>query len=411
MRSKSSSRRSGRGCAGTRGPYGLRLVLLLLAVGAPGLAAQTAVAPPKPLLVLLDAETQAWDQACAERGWRCIAPWVSLPGADVDQRIHALEAKLGEVEKSGTVDPRRVYLAGHGESASAVFYVAARAPYLWAAAVALGGTPRPAIDSNRLYAANTTDVPVLWLFAPAEDEQMARELQSAGFNLEWRRETTVQLPQVMDWMAGHQQDEFPAKVDCETGNQSFPRCYWIEITRFDAAQRNDVLDSTRVQPGSGAFLAVGPFGFDANAPGPGVLVSLLPPKYEGPLRVNDRIVAIDGKPLPDAHAYVQLMDQTVQEKPAVIMVQRGDQRQRIETKITLPKRVEMITARVQGQYLTESKEIQVISRAVAQMRLNVPPQWVPATITWNGSELVKAESAGCWLLNEKEQLLHAGRCP
>ena len=42
------------------------------------------------------------------------------------------------------------------------------------------------------------------------------------------------------------------------------------MTKFDAGQRNDVLDSTRVQPvGSGAVLDLGGFGFNLADPGPG----------------------------------------------------------------------------------------------------------------------------------------------
>ena len=72
---------------------------------------------------------------------------------------------MEEAEKRLPVDTSRVYLAGQGDAASALFYVVTRIPDLWAAAVAAGGSPRAAIDSNRLFAANTTNLPVLWLFA------------------------------------------------------------------------------------------------------------------------------------------------------------------------------------------------------------------------------------------------------
>jgi hypothetical protein len=268
------------------------------------------------------------------------------------------------------------------------------------------------MDSNRLYAVNTTNVPLLWLSAGAGDQKMAGILKASGFNLEWKEGRSVAPEAVFQWLGEHRRDAFPAAVDCETGTPTFPRCYWIEMTRFDPAERNDVLVSTRVTPvGSGASLDLGGFGFSAAEAGPGVLVSWLPPKYAGPLKLNDRIMEIGGKPLADAQAYVRLMDQTVEEKPVAVSVERGKARVRLETRIVVPKREETVTARVQGRYLPDLHEIQILSRTVAQMRITVPPEWVPASINWNGSDLVKAETAGCWLLNEQKELLSAAKCP
>jgi hypothetical protein len=186
-----------------------------------------------------------------------------------------------EAEKRLPVDPNRVYLAAQGGSVSTLFYVAARMPDLWAAAVAAGGSPRAAIDSNRLFAANTTNLPVLWLFAKQgrgapRQEAAVRRLQSGV-----ARADRAKPSEIFDWLAAaHQRDPFPSTADCETGSPLFTHCYWVEVTKFDPAESNDVLDSTRVQPlGSGAVLAIGPFGFNPGEPGPGVLVASLPEKY------------------------------------------------------------------------------------------------------------------------------------
>ncbi len=361
--------------------------------------------------MLLGGDAKPWQGWCAQRGWELLTPWAGSSERNIDLRIQALEKQLAELEQRAGVDASRVYLVGQGEGATAVFYVAARAPDLWTAAVALGGTPRPAIDTNHLYAVNTANVPVLWLFAEARLEPLAKLLRDAGYNLESRQAASANPEQVFDWLAKHERDPHPAKVDCETGTPLFARCYWVQMTKFDPAEKNDVLVSTRVTAGSGAMLAAGPFGFDVSQPGPGVLVSQLPANYSGPLKTGDRIVAVGGKPLADADAYVQLMDQTVEEKPVVIMVQRGENRIRVETQIVLPRRDELITARVQAQFLPEMKEIQVLSRAVAEMRVTVPAEWAPATINWNGAEVAKEAAAGCWLLSVQKELLHAARCP
>ena len=107
---------------------------------------------------------------------------------------------MEEAEKRLPVDPNRVYLAAQGGSVSTLFYMAARMPDLWAAAVAAGGSPRGAIDSNRLFAANTADLPVLWLFANKDEEPLGKKLQSAGFNLEWREPAAAKPAEIFDWL-------------------------------------------------------------------------------------------------------------------------------------------------------------------------------------------------------------------
>ena len=370
-----------------------------------------AQAPKSPLLVLLGGDAKVWQAACEERGWQFMEAQTDTAGKSADQRVKALAGEVEEAEKRLPVDPDRVYLAAQGGSVSTLFYVAARMPDLWAAAVGAGGSPRTAIDSNRIFAANTTHLPVLWLSANKDEEPLGKKLRSAGFNLESRELAMAKPAEIFEWLAAHRRDAFPTTADCETGNPLFPRCYWMEVTRFDPAERNDVLDSTRVQPlGSGAQLAIGPFGYNPGEPGPGVVVASLPEKYEGPLKVNDRIVELGGKELTNAAEYAQILYRTFDEKPVAAMVERGKQRLRLETKIVLAAHAEPVTARVRAQYLPELQEVEVVSRAIAQMKLTLPEAWLPVRINWNGTELIKATEAGCWLLDERKELLTAKRC-
>jgi predicted esterase len=382
------------------------LVLALLAV--PPAAAQ---APKSPLLVLLGGDSKIWQAASQERGWQFLEPPSDSAGKSADQRIKALAAAVEEAEQRLPVDPNRIYLAAQGGSVSTLFYVAARMPDLWAAAVAAGGSPRAAIDSNRLFAANTTNLPVLWLFANKDEEPLGKKLQSAGFNLDWRELTTANPSAIFEWLAAHQRDPFPAKADCETGSPLFTHCYWVEVTKFDPAESNDVLDSTRVQPlGSGAVLALGPFGFNPGEPGPGVLVASLPQKYEGPLKIGDRILELGGKELKNGAEFAQILYQTFEQKPVVVMVQRGKEHVRLETQIEIAPRAEPVTARVRAQYLPDLREVEVVSRAITQLKLTLPDSWLPARITWNGTEVANASAPGCWLLDEQKELLTAKRC-
>jgi hypothetical protein len=307
------------------------------------------------------------------------------------------------------VDPARVYIAGRGDAVASVFYAISRMPDLWAAGVALGGSPKAALDSNRIFAANSTLVPLLWI---AEDDSrpMVEKLIAAKLNLEWQPASGFHTAALIQWLARHERDAFPLSIDCETNSPTFARCYWIQPAKFDASERNDVLASTRIPGGTGAALDLGAFEFKGDDPGPGVLVTSLPAKYSGPLKPGDRLMALDGKPLATARQYLELLEKLTEEKPATVTVQRGKERIRVETRITLPRRDSGVTARVQAQYLPAEKEIQIVSRTITEMRVTVAPQWIPATLLWNGLSLENLEEAGCWVLSVQKELLHAEKC-
>lgn len=379
-------------------------------LGLPGsLPAQPTTAP---LLVLLEGDAPSWQKWCETVHWQFLAPWGALPGKSVDEKLKAFDRTVSEAAGKPGVDAGHVYLVTQAGGTPTLFYVLSRLPDLWTAGVALGGNPRPAIDTNRIYAVNSTNVPVLWMSGAKEDQATADWLKKAGYNLEFKVVESPGPREIFEWLASKHRDRNPASVDCETGSPLFARCYWIEMTRFDPAERNDVLTSTRVPPmGSGAKLDLGAFGINRADSGPGVLVNYLPPDYSGPLKLNDRIVGIGGKSIANPAAYVGTMDQLTEAKPVVVMVERGKERTRIETQIVLPTRDEIITARVQGRRLVDTNEIQILSRAITGMRLTLPADWVPAALNWNGTDLGKADTPGCWLLDEQKAILSAKKCP
>ncbi|MBZ5580721.1 MAG: hypothetical protein LAQ30_00700 [Acidobacteriia bacterium] len=393
MRSKNSLRRFVPAC----------VTISLLGGGAGQAAEQTAKTPA--IAVLAGGEAAQWQAWTKDLGWRVIVP-DSSAGQGADVHVQAVSAAVQEAIRNSGVDPDRVYLAAR--SAADVLYTISRTPDLWAAAVAAGGSPQAAIDTNRIFAANFRNTPVLWISQDPGTQDLAGKLKSAGLNLE-RRSGDVAAGSVLQWLAAHQREEFPLSVDCETNAPAFARCYWIQLTKFDPAERNDVLPTTLIPGSSGAALDLGGFSYKLDDPGPGVLVNL-PQKYSGPLKTGDRIVALDGKPVENARQFAETMEKTTEEKSAVAMVQRGAERKRIETRIVLPKRDPVVTARVQGKYVPEDKEIQVITRTVTELRVTVPPQWVPANLYWNGLALEDIKTPGCIALKMNKELLRAERC-
>ena len=387
----------------------------VLACGTISLLAQVSpaqsAAAPQPAIALVDstdaAQWQTWTQGT---GWHILAPSAG-PEATIDARIEALEKLIDEAIQTGGVDRKRIYLAGRGGSSAAVFYAISQRPDLWAAAVAVGGSPRAAIDSGRLYAANFTNVPVLWIASAAEDAATAEKLRAAGLPLEWRSGSAAKIGEILEWLSAHSRADYPSNLDCETNSPAFASCYWIQMTKFDPAERNEVLDSTRIAPTDTAALDLGGFGFKPGDPGPGVLVSYLPKGYSGKLKPGDRLVALDGRKIADAQEYVQTMAQVKEERPATVMVERGKEHIRIETRIVLPQRPVRLTARVQARYVAAEDEVQIISRVVTGMRVTIPAQWTPLLLNWNGVPLEKIEAGGCRLLTIDKGLENAGPCP
>ena len=400
MKSKSWPRRSVPACA----------IISLLACG---LAAAQTPGPADgkaPAIALVDpADAPQWEALAKSAGWRVIVP---AAADNPDARALALAAAVQKAVAAGGIDADRVYLAGRGSAAAVVFYTVSRIPDLWAAAIAIEGSPEAAIDTDRIFSSNFLHVPVLWVGNGPDDQALAAKLKGAGLNLEWRAaDKSFTDAALLDWLGGHKREEFPTEIDCETNSPAFAGCYWIRMTKFDAGERNDVLPSTRIPAAAGAALDLGGFGFKMTEPGPGVLVSMLPPKYSGPLKTGDRIVALDGRPVVDARQYVQTMAKFTESRPIVATVERGKDRVRIETSVVLPRREPVVTARVQGQYLPAENQIQIVSRSVTEMRITVPPGWAQnGQLFWNGLMLDKIEGPGCFILTIDKELLHAARC-
>jgi hypothetical protein len=375
-----------------------------------GLNAQTQGAGGKPpVLALIDAsDAQQWNWA-KDLGWR-IVPAPGDANANADTRIQALAAAARSAAQEGGGAPAPVYLAGRTSSTPAVFYAVSRMPDAWTAAIAIGGSPQSALDTGRVFAINFRNTPILWAGVSAEDETLAGELKAAGANVEWRNAKELTAAAAGQWLGGKTRDEFPSSVDCETSSAAFARCFWMQPTKLDASERNDVLPTTLVAPMTSASLDLGAFRYQRDDPGPGVLVASLPDKYEGPLKAGDRIVQLDGKPIENARRYEETMKSIADSRDAVVMVQRGAARQRVETRVIAPKRPSVVSARVQGKFDAEEREISIVTRAVAELRVTIPAHWIPSMLNWNGLSLEDLKEPGCLTLHVENELLKAAKC-
>jgi len=358
-------------------------------------AATAVAAEPAPLLVFLGSGQEAFGAAAAARGWEFAAIAEARPG---DAAVQQIEDAVAQAASRRLIDSTRTYLVGRGAAGATVFYAVSRRPDLWAAALAAGGNPDLAIQTNRLFGANAEAIPILWAVLAGDEAQAEAgraKLTAKGFDIELTARQ-VNIPGVLDWLAGHRRDPYPAKLDCETGSPAFARCYWLQIAKFDPAVRNDVLPSSRVAPGAGAYLTLGGFGYNLDDPGPGVLLNSLAPNYPGPLKLGDRIVSVGGTQIKDAHNFVAFMAGQTKERALGVVVLRGKERLRMESGIALAKREENATARVRAEFQMDGHQLLLITRGVAVVRFDLPSYWTPCAVNWNGSEAGSAASEGCW---------------
>ena len=382
-------------------------IISLLACGV--VRAQEAM--KKPALAMVDSNDAAhWQAVAQEAGWQTIVPG-GAASDPIDTRVLAVASAVRGAIQSGGVDPGHIYLAGRGDSAALVFYVISRLPDLFAAGIAIGGSPEAALATGRIYTVNFSNCPVLWVTGNDADEAMAQKLKGAGMWMEWRSAPETKNADVFSWLAARTRDPFPLDVDCETDSPTFASCFWLTPGKFDVSESNDLLPRTLVATATPAALDLGAFGYRPDDPGPGVLISHLPEKYAGPLKLGDRITALDGHPIADAHEYQAMMARASEEPHAVAMVQRGKVRTRVETRILVPHHDFVPTARVEGKYEPGQKQILIISRSVTEMRVSIPEAWTGASLLWNGLALERIDKAGCVLLKVDKELLHAGACP
>jgi hypothetical protein len=370
-----------------------------------------AQAPAKqPALAVIDSKDAAhWQSVAQEAGWQTVVPGGASTDP-IDTRVLAMATAVRSAIQNNGADPARVYLAGRGDSAASVFYFISRLPDLFAGGIAIGGSPQAALATGRIYTVNFGNSPVMWVTDNDADEATAEKLKAAGMWIQWRSAREMKDTDVFTWLAARTRDPFPLDVDCETDSPTFASCFWLQPGKFNVAEINDVLPRTLVATATPAALDLGAFSYKPDDPGPGVLISHLPEKYSGPLKLGDRITALDGRPIADAHEFQDLMYKATEGK-AVVMIQRGKERTRVETRIVVPHHDFIPTARVQGKYDPAQKQILIISRTVTEMRLTVPEAWAGASLLWNGLALENIDKAGCVLLTIDKELLHAGPCP
>lgn len=368
---------------------------------------------PAPLLVFLHGEEKAsretlgkyfqqWEPVVAAHGWHLVLPWTEGHFAfHSEEGMRTVRLILEDFLRRHRVDPRRVYLAGHGDGAPGVFSAISRMPDVWSAALAIGGDANLAIATNRIYAGNAASIPLRWLYEGDREPVLRgaiRRMEYAGLRGRFEAASEFRTEEAVEWLRQHTSPALPTSVDFETGSLEFRRSHWVEITEFDFAQRNDVLASTRVDPGTGAFLRLGGFGYDPEGKGPGVPVKWLPPNYKGPLMIDDCIVSIAGKMVQDAAHYGEMMEAQRESRDVGVILRRNGKNIRIESRIVIPQREESETARILAEYLADAGEIVVVSRGVKSAKLRIPEAWAPARISWNGTDLQSGATAGCWLL-------------
>jgi len=174
--------------------------------------------------------------------------------------------------------------------------------------------------------------------------------------------------------------------------------------KFDVNESNDVLPRTLVArlPGRADL---GAFGYKPTIPAR-VLISHLPEKYSGRLSWRPHH-PLDGHPIADAHEFQTMMTRATEEAHAVVMIQRGKVRTRVETRILVPT-----TFRAYARFRANTTRYRNRSSSSAAPSPNA--RYRSRSLgrrqpLMERLALEKIDQAGCVLLTIDKELLHAGR--
>ena len=115
-------------------------------------------------------------------------------------------------------------------------------------------------------------------------------------------------------------------------------------------------------------------------------------------------------PIENAARFEETMKSIAESREAVVMVQRGAGRTRVETRVVAPRRPVVASARVQATFDAEEREIKIVTRAASELRVTIPPHWIPSTLSWNGLQLEELKAPGCLTLHIENELLKADKC-
>ena len=131
-------------------------------------------------------------------GWKVIAPGPYPPNVTIDARVQAVALAVQQA-KDGAVDAAHIYVAGRGGAAAAVFNTISRCP-IFGPPASPWDAPLAAVTTDRLFAANFADAPVLWVGGGEGDAALADKLKAAGINMEWREPAGLTNGVVFEWL-------------------------------------------------------------------------------------------------------------------------------------------------------------------------------------------------------------------
>ena len=108
----------------------------------------------------------------------------------------------------------------------------------------------------------------------------------------------------------------------------------------------------------------------------------------------------------------QTMSQMTEEKRVVVMVQRGKQRQRLETRIVLPRR-DAVAHRARAGQIRARRPARslIVSRTVTEMRVTIPDAWTGAGLFWNGLAAGADRQAGLPAADHRQGVAACRRLP
>ena len=156
---------------------------------------------------------------------------------------HAVLSSLRHAMRRASIDSDRVFIAGHGEGATAAWDIALSHPELFAGMVSINGEPSKTL---RHYFPNAVNIPLYFVMGEATGPEppLVRMGSVLDRYMEFRNDATVvmyrgrgresffeEVPEIFDWLNAslHVRKPVPQKLDCVTMREGDQFFWWLEL--------------------------------------------------------------------------------------------------------------------------------------------------------------------------------------
>ena len=215
-------------------------------------------------------------------------------------------AAMRDAMRRASIDSDRIFIAGHGEGATAAWDIALAHPDLWAGMISISGTPSKTIPH---YEPNSRHVPLYMVMGELDGAKAGGAILNdyMTFNHDamvvmyrgrGREYFYDELPRLFEWMSlkSHQRREMPREIEVATIREGDQFFWWLELGELKAGVPVDPIlwdQADRIRAGK-VVAAIGADNQIRVQRGPADRFRLLLRPMSGALDLNQEVIVREG---------------------------------------------------------------------------------------------------------------------